>query len=75
MTNITVYYENTSAINLSKNLIQHSKPKDMEIRYHFICDYVQKSVFDIKFLETYHQWIGIFTKPLSEDRFVCIREH
>ena len=35
----------------------------------------KKSVFDIKFVDTNHQWVDIFTKPLSGDPFVCIREH
>jgi len=72
---ILVYCDNTSAINLSKNLIQHSKSKHIEIRYYFLCDYVQKGGFDIKFVDTNHQWVDIFTKPLSEERFICIREH
>jgi len=74
-TNILVYCDNTSAINLCKNHIQHSKAKHIEIRYYFMCDYVQKGVFDVKFVDTYHQWVNIFTKPLSEECLVCIREH
>nr|KYP68958.1 Transposon Ty3-G Gag-Pol polyprotein [Cajanus cajan] len=50
-----VFYDNTNAINLSKNPTQHSKAKHIEIRYHFICDYVQKRVFDIRFIDTEHQ--------------------
>ena len=38
--NIPVFCDNTSAINLTKNPIQHSKAKHIEIRYHFIRDYV-----------------------------------
>ena len=30
---MSVFYDNTSAINLSKNLVQHSKSKHIEIRY------------------------------------------
>ena len=33
--NMCVFGDNTSAINLSKNLVQHSKSKHIEIRYHF----------------------------------------
>ena len=35
----------------------------------------KKSVFDIKFVDTDHQWVDVFTKPLSEDHFVYIREY
>lgn len=38
--NILIYCDDTSAINLSKNPIQHSKVKYIEIRYHSIRDYV-----------------------------------
>ena len=53
--NIPIYYDNTSAIYLSKNPIQHSKEKHIDIRYHFIRDYVQKRFFDVKFVDTDHQ--------------------
>ena len=33
--------DNTSAINLTKNQIQHSRTKHIEIRHHFIRDHVQ----------------------------------
>ena len=33
--------DNTSAINLTKNLIQHSRSKHIEIRHHFIREHVQ----------------------------------
>ena len=38
--NIPVFCDNTSAINLTNNPIQHSKAKHIEIKYHFIRDYV-----------------------------------
>ena len=39
-----MFYDNTSAINLSKNLVQHSKSKHKEICYHFIRDLVEDKV-------------------------------
>jgi len=72
---IPVLCDNTSAINLSKNPIQYSRAKHIEIRHHFIRDYVQKGVFDISFIDTMHQWADIFTKSLAKDRFVFIRTH
>jgi len=52
--NILVYCDNT-VINLSKNSIQHCKTKHIEVRYHFFRDYVQKNVFELKFVKTNHQ--------------------
>ena len=41
LNNILIRYDNTSAINLTRNLIQHSRSKYIEIRYHFIREYIQ----------------------------------
>ena len=37
---ITIYYDNTSAISLSKNPIMHSKTKHIPINYHFLHEQV-----------------------------------
>jgi len=37
--------DNTSAINLSKNPIQHSRTNHIDIRHHFLCDHALKGVF------------------------------
>ena len=36
-----VYCDNTSAINISKNPVQHSRTKYIDIRHHFIRDLVE----------------------------------
>ena len=70
---IPINCDNTSAISLSKNPIEHSRIKHIEIRYHFIRNHVQKGDVDLVFIDTNHQWADIFTKPLSEERFCVIR--
>jgi len=42
----------TSAINLTKNPIQYSKTKHIEIRHHFIRGHVQKGESEIKFVKS-----------------------
>jgi hypothetical protein len=37
--------DNTSAINISKNPVQHSRTKHIDIRHHFLCDLVESEVF------------------------------
>lgn len=37
---MALYYDNMSAINISKNLVQHSRTKHIDIRHHFIMDLV-----------------------------------
>ena len=44
---IPIYCDNTTAICLSKNPILHSRAKQIEIKHHFIRDYVQKGILDI----------------------------
>jgi len=49
---ILIKYDNTSAINLTKNLIQHSRTKHIEIRHYFIRDHVQNDDIELKFICT-----------------------
>uniref|UniRef100_A0A2N9IXU0 CCHC-type domain-containing protein n=2 Tax=Fagus sylvatica TaxID=28930 RepID=A0A2N9IXU0_FAGSY len=70
---IPIRCDNTSAISLSKNPIQHSRTKHIEIRYHFIRDHVQKGDIELEFVSTDSQWADILTKPLIEERFCTIR--
>ena len=69
-----VFCDNTSAINLSKNLVQHSKSKHIEIRYHFIRDLVEERVACLEFIHTDNQKADIFTKPLDGPRFDSLRK-
>ena len=68
-TKILIKCDNTSANNLSKNPIQHSRTKHIEIRRHFIRDHVQNEDILLKFIPTKDQLADIFTKPLNADRF------
>ncbi|XP_068466248.1 uncharacterized protein [Phaseolus vulgaris] len=65
--------DNTSAINLTKNQIQHSRTKHIEIRHHFIRDHVNNGNCEVKFVETILQLADIFTKPLPKERFFFLR--
>ena len=47
----------------------------IEIKHHFIRDYVQKGVLDIQFIDTDHQWADIFTKPLTVEGFNFIKKN
>ena len=62
---MSVFCDNTSAINLFKNLVQHSKSKYIEIRYHFIRDLVEDKVMCLEFIHMDNQKADIFTKPLD----------
>ena len=69
-----VFCDNTSAINLSKNPVQHSKSKYIEIRYHFIQDLVEEKTVYLEFINIDNQKANIFTKPLDGPRFESLRK-
>ena len=71
---IAIKCDNTSAINLSKNLIQHSRTKHIDIRHHFLRDHALNGDIALMFIDTNHQLADIFTKPLNEERFNFIRQ-
>ena len=68
-----VFCDNKSAINLSKNPIQHSKSKHIEIWYHFIRDLVEEKILWLEFINTENQKVDIFTKPLDGPWFESLR--
>ena len=74
---MVVYCDNSSAINISKNLVQHSKTKHIEIRYHFIRDLDERKIMALEFIPTECQNYDIFTKPLDRpldrSKFEAIR--
>ena len=62
---IPIKCDNTSAINLSKNLIQ----RHIEIKHHLLRDHVQKGDIALEFISTKKKkkLTDIFTKPLCEE--------
>jgi len=58
--------DNTSAINLTKNPIMHSRTKHIEIRHHFLRDHISKGNCMIEYVDTKHLLANIFTKPLAK---------
>ena len=73
LSHIPLLCDNTSAINLTKNLIQHSRTKHIEIRHHFIRDHVNSGDCEIQFVSTKNQLADLFTKPLNKERFNFLR--
>ena len=66
---MVIYCDNSSAIDISKNPVQHSKTKHIEIRYHFIRDLVEKKIMCLEYILTECQNADIFTKPLDRSKF------
>jgi len=70
---VPLYCDNTSAINQTKNPIQHSKTKHIEIGHHFIRDHVLKGDCEINFVKTKNQLTNLFPKPLACGWFYKLR--
>ncbi|GJU37326.1 retrovirus-related pol polyprotein from transposon TNT 1-94 [Tanacetum coccineum] len=54
---------------LLQKLIQHSRTKHIDVRYHFIKEQVEKGIVELFFIGTEYQLADLFTKALPEDRF------
>nr|GEX35226.1 retrovirus-related Pol polyprotein from transposon TNT 1-94 [Tanacetum cinerariifolium] len=65
---IPMYCDNKSAIALCCNNVQHSRPKHIDIRYHFIKEQVENEVIELYFVNTEYQLADLFTKALGRDR-------
>lgn len=70
----TVYEDNTSTINISKNLFQCSKTKHIDIRQQCICDIVNIKIISLEYIKTENQLANVFTKALNASRFDYLRK-
>ncbi|GJT55445.1 hypothetical protein Tco_0990499 [Tanacetum coccineum] len=66
---IPMYYDSKVAIAISCNLIQHSRTRHIDVRYHFIKEQVEKGIVELFFVKTEYQLADMFTIALPEDRF------
>ncbi|GJT85200.1 hypothetical protein Tco_1066917 [Tanacetum coccineum] len=65
---VPIMCDNKGAIDLSKNPVQHSRTKHIEIRHHFLCDNVQKGNISIEKVASEDNIADIFTKPLKRTK-------
>ncbi|GJV26680.1 hypothetical protein Tco_1383128 [Tanacetum coccineum] len=66
---IPIYRDSKSAIAISYNPVQHSRTKHINIRYHFIKEYVEKGTIELYFVGMEYQLANLFTKALPKERF------
>lgn len=66
---IPIKFDNTSAMNTTKNLMHHKRTKNIDVRHHFLGDNIEKGFIKIVFCKTKDQVAEIFTKTLSQDHF------
>jgi hypothetical protein len=54
---------------MTKNHVFHDKSKHIEIRYHYICDMVQRGAIKLQYVSMNEQVADVLTKPLSRVKF------
>ena len=69
LTKIPILCDNTSAIAIANNPVQHTRTKHIDIRYHFLREHVMSGTVELHFVPTDQQIADIFTKPLDESTF------
>ena len=69
-----IYCDNQSCVQLSENPVFHDRSKHIEIRYHFIRDYVQRGAMTLQYISTNEQVADILTKSLGRGKFVFFRD-
>lgn len=71
---IIIMCDYSSAINISKNPIMHSRKKHIEIKYHFLREKVGEKEVKVEYVCTGEKIEDIFTKPFAKDNFEYLRK-
>jgi len=69
-----IYCDNHSCINLSENMMFHDRSKHIEIKYHFIKDWVQKGVVKLEYISIDEQTSNILTKSLTRGKHLFFKD-
>ena len=59
--------DNTSVINISQNLVIHTKTKHIAIKYHYLRELVQDKEVKMDYVSKKEKNSNIFTKALPKD--------
>ena len=71
---MTIYEDNQSAINMSKNPNYHGRAKHIDIKHHFVRNQVDKNTVKIVYCSTNDMVADLLTKGLPKGQFVKLRE-
>jgi hypothetical protein len=69
-----IHCDNQSCIKLFENPVFHDRSKHIEIRYHFICDWVQRGAVQLQYISTNEHIADILTKALPRGKHVYFRD-
>ena len=71
---IVIHCDNQSCIRLSENPVFHDRSKHIEIRYHFIRDYVKRGAVELQYISTDEQVADILMKSLGRGKHIHFRD-
>eukprot|EP00253_Pinus_taeda_P034504 PITA_34504 len=71
---ISILFDNTSAISISKNHVMHSKTKHIPIKYHFLQEKVLEQKVKLEYVPSKEKFADILTKPLPRETFEYLRQ-
>ncbi len=70
----TIFEDNQSAIQLSKNPKYHNRTKHIDVSFHFIREHVNSGTLSVKYCCTQEMIADVMTKGLSGPLFIKFRE-
>ena len=59
---------------MTENLVFHDRSKHIEIKYHYICDMVEKGAVRLQYIATDEQTVDVLTKCLPRVKFEYFRD-
>lgn len=69
-----IHSENKSCKRLFENLVFHERSKHIDIRYHFIRDFIKCTMVQLQYIPKNQQVVEILTKALGKERFIFFRD-
>ena len=71
---LTIYDDNTGCIEWSRNPVDYSRSKHVDVRYHYVRAKVRDGTIKLVHRDTDGQLAGVLTKYLAHDRFRMLRD-
>ncbi|GFV19633.1 retrovirus-related Pol polyprotein from transposon TNT 1-94 [Trichonephila clavipes] len=65
-----MFCDNQAAISFSKSPVENYRTKHIDVRYHFLRNWIYDKVFQIKYIGTKNNLADIFTKPMVKEKLL-----
>jgi hypothetical protein len=64
-----IHYDNQICVRILENPISHDNSKNIEIKFHYIRDMVQRGDIELQYISIDEKIVNILTKPLSRVKY------